>query len=235
MSSNDTTTGGGPLPRHMSPDQVRNTGFTRTARGRRGFAEDEVERFVHRLADELARHEADKMRLLDENRRLKQAMRDWQSRHVPDPAQDLQQRVTADAAALMAQAQQQRVTADAAALMARAQQHIDAQVAQAELYCRQREQEAVQHYDEIVREARAQAAREADQVARQYRASAGDDYSSDKERVERQRVYLRAMLKALDAVGDHLHATRSVFAVEVTKLDEWLDTPELPAGPALTD
>ena len=219
MSSNDTTTGGGPLPRHMSPDQVRNTGFTRTARGRRGFAEDEVERFVHRLADELARHEADKMRLLDENRRLKQAMRDWQSRHVPDPAQDLQQ----------------RVTADAAALMARAQQHIDAQVAQAELYCRQREQEAVQHYDEIVREARAQAAREADQVARQYRASAGDDYSSDKERVERQRVYLRAMLKALDAVGDHLHATRSVFAVEVTKLDEWLDTPELPAGPALTD
>lgn len=218
MSTNDPT-GEGPLPRHMSPDQVRNTSFARTARGRRGFAEDEVERFVHRLADEMARHEADKMRLLDENRRLKQAMRDWQSRQVADPAVDLQQ----------------RVTADAAALMARAQQHIDAQVAQAELYCRQREQEAVQHYDEIVREARAQAAREADQVARHYRDAAGADYSADKERIERQRVYIRAMLKALDAVGDHLQATRSAFAVEVTKLDDWLDAPELPAGPALTD
>ncbi len=209
MSTNDTT-GGGPLPRHMSPDQVRNTNFARTARGRRGFAEADVERFVHRLADELARHEADKVRLLDENRRLKQAMRDWQSRQVADPTQDIQQ----------------RVTADAAALMARAQQQIDAQVAQAELYCRQREQEAVERYDAIVREARAQAAVEADRVAHQYRDAAGADYSSDKERIERQRVYIRAMLKALDAVGGHLQATRSAFAVEVDKLDDWLDAPE---------
>ena len=34
--------------------------------------------------------------------------------------------------------------------MARAQQQIDAQVAEAELYCRRREQEALAKYDEIL-------------------------------------------------------------------------------------
>ena len=58
-------------------------------------------------------------------------------------------------------------------------------------------------------------------------STAGPDYSTDEERIQRQRVYLRAMLKALDAVGDHLQATRSAFSVEVANLDVWLDTPEL--------
>jgi hypothetical protein len=89
----------------------------------------------------------------------------------------------------------------------------------------------VERYDEIVREARAQARREADQVARRYRDAAGPSYSSDKERIERQRVYLRAMLKALDAVGDHLQATRSAFAVEVGQLDGWLDADDLGTPP----
>ena len=200
-----------PIPvRRMTPDQVRSTEFNRTNLGRRGLSEDEVQNFAHRVADELAARETDNMRLFDENRRLKHAMRDWQSRQRVEPTNDLQQ----------------RVTADAAALMARAQQHIDAQVAQAELYCRQREEEAVRRYDEIVQQARAQAAADAEQVAHEYRAVAGPNYSSDQERIQRQRVYLRAMLKALDAVGDHLQATRAAFAVEVTHLDDWLGDPD---------
>ena len=202
-----------PPPRRLSPDQVRNATFNRTTLGRRGVGEDEVQAFAHRVADELAAREADNTRLIDENRRLKEAMRDWQTRQRSEPIPEVRE----------------RVDADAAALMARAQQHIDAQVAQAELYCRQREQEAVLHYDEIVRQAREQAAADAERVAHEYRASAGPTYSSDKERIQRQRVYLGAMLKALDAVGEHLQATRAAFSVEVTNLDDWLDHPTAPA------
>ena len=196
-------------PRRLSPDQVRNTTFDRTMLGRRGVSEDEVQAFAHRVADELAAREADNTRLVDENRRLKQAMRDWQAQRLHEPV-----------------VERQRVDADAAALLARAQQHVDAQLAQAELYCRQREEEAVRRYDDIVRHAREQAAADAERVAHEYRASAGPSYSSDKERIQRQRVYLGAMLKALDAVGEHLQATRAAFSVEVSNLDDWLEQPD---------
>lgn len=196
-------------PRRLSPDQVRNTTFNRTMLGRRGVSEDEVQGFAHRVADELAAREADNTRLVDENRRLKQAMRDWQAQRLHEPV-----------------VERQRVDADAAALLARAQQHVDAQLAQAELYCRQREEEAVRRYDDIVRQAREQAAADAERVAHEYRASAGPSYSSDKERIQRQRVYLGAMLKALDAVGEHLQATRAAFSVEVSHLDDWLEQPD---------
>jgi len=196
-------------PRRLSPDQVRNTTFDRTMLGRRGVSEDEVQAFAHRVADELAAREADNTRLVDENRRLKQAMRDWQAQRLHEPV-----------------VERQRVDADAAALLARAQQHVDAQLAQAELYCRQREEEAVRRYDDIVRHAREQAAADAERVAHEYRASAGPSYSSDKERIQRQRVYLGAMLKALDAVGEHLQATRAAFSVEVSHLDDWLEQPD---------
>jgi hypothetical protein len=191
-----------PLPRRHSPDQVRTAVFTRTPLGRRGLNEDEVYGFTHRLADELAARDAAITSLVDENRRLKQAMRDWQSQQAGRPTVDVRERVTADTAALMAQAQQ----------------HIDAQVAQAELYCRQREQEAVQRYDEIVRQAHLQAKQAAEKVARDYRANAGAEYRSDQEQIQRQQVYLNALLQALDAVAAHLHATRQVFAIEVGKL-----------------
>lgn len=196
-------------PRRLSPDQVRNTTFDRTMLGRRGVSEDEVQAFAHRVADELAAREADNTRLVDENRRLKQAMRDWQAQRLHEPV-----------------VERQRVDADAAALLAQAQQHVDAQLAQAELYCRQREEEAVRRYDDIVRQAREQAAADAERVAHEYRASAGPSYSSDKERIQRQRVYLGAMLKALDAVGQHLQATRAAFSVEVSNLDDWLEQPD---------
>ncbi|HMG45300.1 MAG TPA: hypothetical protein VK611_28465 [Acidimicrobiales bacterium] len=196
-------------PRRMSPEAVRNATFNRTMLGRRGVSEDEVQGFAHRVADELAAREADNTRLVDENRRLKQAMRDWQAQRLHEPV-----------------VERHRVDADAAALLAQAQQHVDAQLAQAELYCRQREEEAVRRYDDIVRQAREQAAADAERVAHEYRASAGPSYSSDKERIQRQRVYLGAMLKALDAVGEHLQATRAAFSVEVSNLDDWLEQPD---------
>jgi DivIVA domain-containing protein len=215
------TASGAPLPgqmssqpRRLTPEQIRTTTFGRSALGRRGYSEDEVHHFNHRLAEELASRDAELVRLIDENHRLKQAMRDWQSERIGQPEVEV-----AD-----------RVSAETAALMARAQQAIDAQLAQTELYCRQREQEAVRRYDEIVRHARQQVKVEAEQAAHRYRAASGAGYDPDQERLQRQDVYIGALLQALDALGAHVQATRQAFAAEIGKLG---DTPT-PGDPTAT-
>jgi DivIVA domain-containing protein len=189
--------------RRLSPEQIRTTTFTRSPLGRRGLAEDEVNTFVNRLAEELAARDSEIVRLLDENHRLKQAMREWQTERIDQPATD---------------AAVERVNAETAVLMARAQQHIDAQLAQTELYCRQREQEAVRRYDEIVRHARQEMRNEAETVAQRYRENAGSTYSPDQEQLKRQQVYLGALLQSLDALGAHVQATRQAFATEITRV-----------------
>jgi DivIVA domain-containing protein len=188
--------------RRLSPEQVRTTGFTRSPLGRRGLAEDEVNTFVNRLAEELAARDSEIVRLLDENHRLKQAMREWQTERIDAPVSDAVE----------------RVNAETAVLMARAQQHIDAQIAQTELYCRQREQEAVRRYDDIVRHARQQVREEAEQVTQRYRETSGTTYSPDQEQLKRQEVYLSALLQSLDALGSHVQATRQAFAAEITRV-----------------
>lgn len=219
-----------PLDRRMSPDQARNTRFTRSPLTRRGLDEEEVYGFTHRLAAELGERDAEITKLIDENRRVKQAMRDWQSQRVneSDAAEPLRSDDRAAAGqpapgAPLNQLTPAQATAESAALMARAQQQIDAQVAQAELYCRQREQEAARRYDEIVHEARRQAKADAEAVAHQYRSASGSQYSSDQEQVQRQQVYLTALLHALDALATHVHATRHAFTVEFQKMGGQLE------------
>jgi DivIVA domain-containing protein len=197
--------------RRLSPEQIRTTTFTRSPLGRRGLSEDEVHTFVNRLAEELAARDSEIVRLLDENHRLKQAMRDWQTERIDQPATD---------------AAVERVNAETAVLMARAQQHIDAQLAQTELYCRQREQEAVRRYDEIVRHARSEMRNEAEIVAQRYRENAGATYSPDQEQLQRQQVYLGALLQSLDALGAHVQATRQAFATEISRVTTGPDGDE---------
>lgn len=192
----------GPVAR-LSAEQVRSVRFDRTPLGRRGVPEEDVYGFLHRVAEELTARDQANAALAEQNRRLKDAMRDWQARHGDDSA-----------------IVQQRVSADAVTLMARAQEQIDAQLAQADLVARQTVQEAQQKYEEIVSEARSRAHAEADRAAHQYRAAAGVNYSPDQERLRRQEVYLQALLQALDAVAAHLNATRQVFAVEVQNLTD---------------
>jgi len=189
-------------PRRLTPEQIRTNRFGRSPLGRRGYNEDEVDQFTHRLAEELASRDAEVVRLIDENHRLKHAMRTWQSERIDQPEVEVAE----------------RVNAETAELMARAQQQIDAQLAQTELYCRQREQEAVRRYDEIVRHARLQVKREAEQVAHRYRATSGAGYNPDQETLQRQQVYIGALLQALDALGAHVQATRQAFASEIGNL-----------------
>jgi hypothetical protein len=93
-------------------------------------------------------------------------------------------------------------------------------VAETERYCRLREQEARERYEEIVTDARQHAKEDAERVVRAYRASAGSQYSPDGERAERAGVWLNALLRSLDALAAHVDATRRSFAVEVEKLSQ---------------
>lgn len=196
------------VSRRISADQLRSATFTRTPLGRRGFNEDEVTGLLHRLAEELGGLETELASARAENARIKAALRDWQSQAGDGSARG---GVAGGGAVL---------PVEAINLLSRAQRQIEAQVAETERYCRLREQEAHQRYNEIVNGARQHAKEDAERVARAYRASAGERYSPEGERAERTGVWLNALLRSLDALAAHVDATRRSFAVEVEKLTE---------------
>jgi cell division septum initiation protein DivIVA len=202
MHPNQEDTGRHHWSRRISVAQIRSAKFGRTSIGRRGFNEDEVVHFLHRLAEEVSGLEADLASVRAENSRIKAALRDWQ-RQVGDS------RMPTSGS-----------SADAINLISRAQRQIEAQVAETARYCRMRELEARQRYEEIVNTARQHAREDADRVAQAYRASSGGHYSPEGERAERTGAWLNALLRSLDALAAHVDVTRRTFAVEVEKLTE---------------
>ncbi|MGW0430940.1 DivIVA domain-containing protein [Micromonospora sp. NPDC003197] len=66
----------------LQPERVRAIRFRRTRVGRRGLVEEQVYAFVRRVVDELIARDAAEDGLREENARLKQALRDWQSRQA---------------------------------------------------------------------------------------------------------------------------------------------------------
>jgi DivIVA domain-containing protein len=205
--------------RQISVDRIRSARFGRTTLGRRGFIEDEVTDFLHRVAGEVSGLEAELSQVRAENARIKGALRDWQSQ-------------SGEARTLLGGP---GTSMEAINLLSKAQRQIEAQVAETERYCRQREREARQRYEEIVHNARQHAREDAERVVRAYRASAGSQYSPEGERAERTAVWLNALLRSLDALAAHVDATRRTFAVEVEKLTEPVSGswayPDVPAQP----
>ena len=126
------TAGLGRPHRPLAPAEVRSATFTRTPFGRRGFEEYEVVRYLDRLADEIGTRDAAIARLMQENRRLSHALREWH---------------------------REMIGYDGVDLVAQAQQEIEEQIARTEAYSREREEEAARHYDEIVAEAYEEAER----------------------------------------------------------------------------
>lgn len=125
-----------PAPRSvrpLAPGDVRAATFARTPFGRRGFDEDEVLRYLHRLADEIGTRDDAIGRLMHENRKLRHALREWH---------------------------RDMIGYDGVDLVTLAQQQAEEQVAQTEGYSRQREEEATRLYDEIVAEAYEEAERQ---------------------------------------------------------------------------
>jgi hypothetical protein len=81
------------MRRALTGDEVRGAVFARTGRGRRGLVPQQVRAFITYIAVELDGREEreaalrrDNALLLRENEALKDALRQWQSRHGrPDP------------------------------------------------------------------------------------------------------------------------------------------------------
>ena len=114
--------------RGLHPGDVHNVRFTRATMLRPGYVDTEVDRVMSRVAEELARHIAEKAALRDEVRALRAAV-EGTPVQVPPSEQ-------------------------AVRILSSAQQTADAYVAEAEEFSRQMTSEARTVYEEEVRQAR---------------------------------------------------------------------------------
>jgi DivIVA domain-containing protein len=126
MSSAQNGSGNG--ERAISPAELHSLQFTRASMLRPGYVDTEVDRVMHRVAEELARHIAEKAELRDRVRAL-QAQVDGVTAQEPPSEQ-------------------------AVRILASAQQTADNYVAEAEEFSRQVTSEARAEYEEAIRRAR---------------------------------------------------------------------------------
>ncbi|WP_346618575.1 DivIVA domain-containing protein [Blastococcus montanus] len=122
------TSGPGNADRGLTPADLRNVRFTRAPMLRPGYVESEVDRVLHRAAEELARHVAEKAQLREQVRTL-QAQLNGAPAHEPPSEQ-------------------------AVRILASAQQTADNYVAEAEQFSRQVTGEARAEYEDALRLAR---------------------------------------------------------------------------------
>jgi len=163
--------------RRLSPADVREVHLPRATMLRPGYSDTEVERFLDRVADELARLHADKAELRDQVRALQEQV--------------------AGAAAQEAPSDQ------AVRILAVAQQTADSYVAEAEDFSRQMTADARAQYEDQVRRARdnagaiIQAAQEAAaRVTAGQRPAAADGVPGSTQELEAQVAYLKAFGQA---------------------------------------
>jgi len=162
--------------RGITPADLQNVQFTRASMLRPGYVDTEVDRVMHRAAEELARHIAEKAELRDRVRAL-EAQVDGTPVHVPPSEQ-------------------------AVRILAVAQQTADNYVAEAEEFSRQVTSEARAEYEEQVRLAREnagaiiQAAQEAAAKMAGGVAAGADTGARSMEELQEQVAYLKAFGQA---------------------------------------
>ncbi|GLZ77349.1 hypothetical protein Afil01_21560 [Actinorhabdospora filicis] len=122
----------------LSPERIRHTEFSRTTLGRRGYNVEEVDRFLGRLAEDLAARDAREARLRTEIETVKNALKDWQSSNSRAP--------------------RARPAPEAINLLSQAQQQADSYIAQAQDYCRQLVGQARGQADAVLTQAQVAAA-----------------------------------------------------------------------------
>ncbi|HEY1180499.1 MAG TPA: DivIVA domain-containing protein [Phytomonospora sp.] len=196
MTGDDART---PQGHNLSPDRVRHTEFSRTTIGRRGYHTEEVDRFLTRLAEELAARDAREARLRVEAEKVKGALKDWQSAnargHVPTVAPI-------------------RPTAEAVNLLSQAQQQADSYIAQAQDYCRQLIYQARGQADSVLKTAQSHAEAAAAQAAQAFDQASPEELEEIEARLSRT----RAFLDAIGTVESQLKTARETLAVEVDRL-----------------
>jgi DivIVA domain-containing protein len=198
--------------RRLSPGDVRGVHLPRATMLRPGYNDVEVDRFLERVADELARLHADKAELRDQVRALQDQV--------------------AGAAAQEAPSDQ------AVRILATAQQTADSYVAEAEDFSRQMTADARTQYEEQVRRAREnagaiiQAAQEAAaRMTAGERPPAAEGAQLSAQEIEAQVAYLRAFGQACRT---QLRAYLEALLVDVET--EWgrADPGVLPQPPVQT-
>src|SRR4029453_5749387 len=140
MTATDAPRPRPPAPR-LTPERVRTMQFTRTPLGRRGLAEEEVQQFVQRVAEDIASRAADDASMRATISHYKSTLAHWQSEHGD----------YRDEAAM------QRPTIEAVNILPRAQQEAASHVAQTQANCPRLAVAARQHAQEILAEAQYQA------------------------------------------------------------------------------
>src|SRR4051795_3773993 len=165
--------------RVLSPNDLHNVQFSRGSMLHPGYNEEEVDRFLNRVAQELARQHAEKAEMRDRLRALEARVQD-----APTPVAPSDQAVR---------------------LLATAQQTADSYVAEAEDFSRQMTADARARYEEALRHAREsagaiiQAAHEqADRMISSSAEPAGEPAvrSATTEELEEQVAYLKAFAQA---------------------------------------
>jgi DivIVA domain-containing protein len=194
--------------RGLNPADVQNVRFTRASMLRPGYVDTEVDRVMSRVAEELARHIAEKAALRDEVRALRAAV---DGAPVPVAPSD-----------------------QAVHILSSAQQTADAYVAEAEEFSRQMTSEARAVYEEEVRLAREnagaiiQAAQEAAARMTGPAPAGADTPGRSVEELEEQVAYLKAFGTAVRV------QLRSYLEALITDVEsEWgkADPAALPSGP----
>lgn len=186
----------------MSPERVRSQEFHRTPLGRRGYDIEEVRRFLSRVAEDVAGADAEKARLRAEIHRLKNYFRE--------------RNVDIDRGSQGSGDPNGWPHAAAVNLMSRAQQAADAQVAQAEEYCRRLVWQATEQYEDILRHAAEEASQAADQARAAEQASVDVD-SGQREALEQRVAWLRTFA---DVTRVQLRSVLEALTREVDKLDD---------------
>jgi DivIVA domain-containing protein len=201
--------------RRLSPNDVHNVQFTRGTMLRPGYSEEEVDRLLNRVAQELAQLMAEKAELRDQVRALQAQVEEVVTQEAPSD--------------------------QAVRLLATAQQTADQYVAEAEDFSRQMTADARARYEEQLRTAREtagaiiQAAHE--QAARmageggQPVVEAAPRASASTEELEEQVAYLKAFAQACRT---QLRAYLEALLTDVET--EWgrAEPSALPAAPLRT-
>jgi cell division initiation protein len=181
----------------LTPERLRTADFSRAPLGRRGYNEDEVRRFLSRVAEDVGHADIELSRLRAEVERLRNYYR--------DAGVNVDSRSSRPAP-----------SAQAVAMMSQAQQSADAQIAQAEEFAKQLVATARQRYEEIVQQARFQAAQAADEAARTHRPGAHGTFD-EQEHLERRIAWLRMFAQVTEV---QLKSALEALTREVDKLGE---------------
>ena len=176
MSIEQHRTGGAGA--RLTPADIRTVTFARSTMLHPGYSDAEVDQFLDRVGEEVARLQAENAALQDELADLHQRLEDAQTR--PDPG------------------------TQAVGILAAAQQTADQYVAEAEAFSRVMTSEAREQYEDQLRQAREkagaiiQAAQEAaaGAVAADAETRPADGGHPDTEELRRQVVYLQAFGQA---------------------------------------